>query len=264
MKKLIAIMRLLIVIFSIFFYGCNSSSQKDYINEVEKEQAEKSKNLAIAADSIVNLSFGGLSLGAPASYTIDKAIKDKTIWDVTQNKENSSIRFKANIFLPERENPLCIDGIATIFNDSISSICVVSEDFETHQELINLYESRYNDKYASLWEDKAELWGNNSKRSGDNSKVWAFKNQTLRVSNFYEEERENYIKDPRMKAPENRYDVKYTKYFKCIIILYNDIKLCKKAEEYLNQQETRLKIEQQKENEKIKIQQKANVENQDI
>ena len=52
--------------------------------------------------------------------------------------------------------------------------------------------------------------------------------------------RENYVKDPRMKSPENRYGIKYTKYFKSIVILYNDIKLCKKSEEYQNAVEAKI------------------------
>ena len=220
------------------FYGCNSSNQKDYLKEVESEQERKNTNLAIASDSIVSLSFCGLYLGKPVSPMINSAIKDKKIWDF--KTEEGIVRFKTNIFLSERENPLCVDAVVTTFNDSISSICLISEDYETHQELIDLYVSRYDDEYASLWDDRAELWENNARRSGSSSKTWTFKNQTLRVSNFYEEERENYVKDPRMKSPENRYGIKYTKYFKYIVILYNDIKLCEKAEAYQNTVEAKI------------------------
>ncbi len=255
MKKLLAIM-FIAIYFIMFLYGCKNSNQKDYLKEVENEQAEKNANLAIASDSIVCLSFCGLNLGKLISPMISSAIKDKKIWDVKTGE--GIVRFKTNIFLSERENPLCVDVVATLFNDSISSICVVSEDYETHQELIDLYVSRYNDKYASLWDNRVELWENNAKRSGSSSKTWTFKNQTLRVSNFYEEERENYIKDPRMKSPENRYGIKYTKYFKSIVILYNDINLCEKAEEFQNA--VKEKIDAAKKNE-IEAKRKKQIDN---
>ena len=261
MKKLLAMM-LITICFIMSFYGCNSTNQKDYLKEVESEQERKNANLAIASDSIVSLSFCGLNLGEPVSPMINNAIKDKKIWDVKTEEDN--VRFKTDIFISERENPLCVDVVVTSFNDSISSICVVSEDYETHQELIDLYVSRYNDKYASLWDNRAELWEDNAKRGGSSSKTWTFKNQTLRVSNFYEEERENYVKDPRMKSPENRYGIKYTKYFKSIVILYNDIKLCKKSEEYQNAVEAKINAAKRNEIEAKRQKQIDNALKQDI
>ncbi len=35
-----------------------------------------------------------------------------------------------------------------------------------------------------------------------------------------------------MLSPENRYGIKYTKFFKAIVILYNDIYHCEKVEKY--------------------------------
>lgn len=263
MSRLPAMM-LIFVSIVFFLVSCQCSNRKDYISEYAKEEAEREANLKIASDSIVSLSFCGLTLGEPISQMINKAIKDKKIWDVKQNRGDGIVRFKSNIFLPQRENPLCVDAVAALFNDSISSICVTSEDYETHQELIDLYVSRYNDKYASLWGNRAELWENNAKRSGSDSKTWTFKNQTLRVSNFYEEERENYVKDPRMKSPENRYGIKYTKYFKSIVILYNDIKLCEKAEEYQKAIEESIKVGKDREIEIKRELQINKASNQDI
>lgn len=265
MKKLTVIVTMVFTIsFAMLFYGCKDSDQKDYTSELTKAEVEREANLKIASDSIVYLSFGGLALGEPANTMINKATKDKIIWDVKQNRENGIIRFKSNIYLPKRENPLCLDAVVTTFNDSISSICLISEDYETHQELIDLYISKYDDKYASVWDNRAESWENNTRRLGNDSKIWTFQNQTLRLSNFYEEERENYIKDSRMKSPENRYGVQYTKYFKSVVVLYNDIKLCKKAEEYQKALEKQIEIEQQKEHEERIIRQNIKAATQDI
>ncbi|MFA4998390.1 MAG: hypothetical protein WC513_09805, partial [Bacteroidales bacterium] len=41
-----------------------------------------------------------------------------------------------------------------------------------------------------------------------------------------------YVKDARMRSPENRYGIKYNKYFKIITIIYNDTYQCNKAKEY--------------------------------
>lgn len=246
---------LITICFLMSFYGCNNSNQKDYLKEVESEQERKNANLAIASDSIVSLSFCGLNLGEPVSPMINNAIKDKKIWDV--KTEEGIVRFKTNIFLSERENPLCVDVVATSFNDSIARICLVSEDYNTYQQLIELFISRYNDKYMSSlqW---SYIWGNNEiflhknvnlwdRDASHDGKSWAFNNQSLHVVHEYTTEEHLILKDSRMKSPENRYGVNRTNNFKRVIILYNDNKLCKKAEEH--QKAVEVKINAAKRNE---------------
>lgn len=273
MRKLI-VMLLLAIPIIIIFYGCENSNKKDYISDIKKTQAQKDADLAIASDSIVRLSFWGLVLGETASPMIDKAIKDKKIWDVKQNREDGIVSFKSNIFLPEQEHPLCVDVIVTTFNDSISRICLVSENYKTHQELIDLYISKYKDKYASSlkW---AFIWGNNEfflhgnvelwdRDANHDGKSWCFNNQSIHVIHEYTTEEQIYLKDSRMKSPENRYGKSSTDYFKRVIILYNDNKLCRKAEAYQKAVETQRNEERQKERKERIIQQSIKAKNQDI
>lgn len=260
-------MMLLVIFFAMFFHGCKNSDRKDYISEWDKEEAEKETNLEIAADSIVHLSFGGLALSEPAAPMINKAMKDKKIWDIKQNRGDEIIRFKSNIFLPKRENPLCVDVRVTTFQDSISSIAVISTDYDTYTELIDLYMSRYNEKYASPYGDNhSELWRHEDNIIGNSSKSehWIYKNQTLCVSNYYDNEEKVYVKNPKMKSPENRYGKTSTNYFKSVVVLYRDIELCKKAEENKKAVEAQLKVEQQKESGRKQIQSQIKASEQDI
>lgn len=274
MKKLLAIVMMLVIFFAMFFYGCKNSDQKDYISELTKEEAAKEVNLKIASDSIVYLSFGGLALGESATPMINKATKDKKIWDIKQNKGDGIISFKSNIFLPKQKSPLCVDVVVSTFNDSISRIFIISEDYVTHQELIDLYRSKYTDKYASSlqW---SSIWGNNEFFLHENSDLWDrdanhdgrswnFNNQSIHVINEYTIEEHIYLKDSRMKSPENRYGKSYTKYFMRVIILYNDNKLCKEAEGYKKAVNAQLKIELQNEREKEQTQQQIKASEQDI
>ena len=114
MKKLLTVM-LIPVAIVYFFAGCQGSNKKGQVSDYEKEQAEKEANLKTASDSIVSLSFGGLILGQPISSMINKAVKDKKIWDIKQNRGDNIVRFKSNIFLPEQESPLCVDIVVTSF-----------------------------------------------------------------------------------------------------------------------------------------------------
>lgn len=218
-------MKYCMIIISVLLLSCANQT-----NSTPSESELKEQKLKILADSTVSLSFSGIVLGQPLKQTVDRAIKDNKIWDV-KFKVGKATTCKANIYLPEKENPIPVDMGIYSFQDTITSIMITSEDFETHQELIKLYRTKYNMDYASF-EDDADYWGENIYRSGSSSDIWTFKNQTLRVSNFYTEKRENYIKDARMRSPENRYGIKYTKFFKAIVILYNDIYHCEKVEKY--------------------------------
>ena len=273
MNKLIAIVMMFVISFAVLFYGCKKSDHNDY-GELAKEEAEIEANLKIASDSMVSLSFCGITLGEPISPMLSKAMKDKKIWDIKQNRGNGVICFKSNIYLPKRENPLCVDVLVSTFNDSISSIFIISEDYVTHQELIDLYTSKYTDKYASSlqW---SSFWGNNefflhenvdlwNIDANHNGKSWNFNNQSIHVINEYTTEEHIYLKDSRMKSPENRYGKSHTNYFMRVIILYNDNKLCKEAEEYRKAVNSRLKTELQNESERKQTQQQIKASEQDI
>lgn len=245
MKTKLAILAMLLTM-----YSCSSEKDRSYyLKEIEKEQAIKESNLKIAADSIVSLSFNGISLGMPFKSSVRNAIKDKKISNVNYNSDKTGLSGRANIYLPQRETPLEVEVLITSLNDTISSICVTSSNYDTRNELIDLYKNRY-----------SEVFANFEHRTGSDSYVWTFCNQTLRVSNFYETEQEVYLKDSRMKSPENRYGVKATNYFKEIVILYNDEDLCARAkklqnEEVATQKET-LRIENEIRNKNI--QERAN------
>ena len=114
----------------------------------------------------------------------------------------------------------------------------MSTDYDTREDLELLYNSKYDEQFSSK-EKNEGYWGDNVKRSNSRSTLWTFKNQSLRFTTFSTEKRENYVKDPKMRSPENRYGVKYTSYFEAITIVYSDLHHCNKAEEY----EAKLKAE---------------------
>ena len=143
--------------------------------------------------------------------------------------KGGSATCKANISLPNNEKPLTVDVKVTSYQDTITCILILSDKYETYTDLIALYKERYKEDYATV-ESDSDYWDDKVERSGNQSYIWTFKNQTLRVTNFYTERRENYVKNPKMRSPENRYGVKYTTFFKAVSILYSDIKQCEKVE----------------------------------
>lgn len=199
--------------------GCSSNNERsNYTKQYEEEQLQKELNLQIAADSTVYLSFCGLNLCDPFIESVKSAIKDKRIWNLEYSKNKTGAKCKANIYLTTREAPLEVDVLLTSMNDTITSICVMSDNYETRLDLVELYKIKYSEDLSNF-----------ESRTGENSYIWNFKNQKLRISNFYETEKELYVKNPKMNSPQNKYGVKSTNYFKSIVILYTDNELCERA-----------------------------------
>lgn len=211
---------------SLLAASCNERS--NYLDEYEKSKQEKEIRLKQYADSTVNLSFKGITLATPLKATLNAALKAGQIKNLKYEKGGSAT-CKADITLPNRETPLTVDVKVASYQDTITSFIVMSDVYETYPALIKLYKDKYNEDYASF-ENNAADWGDRTTRSGNQSSIWTFKNQTLRVSDFYSETRENYVKNPKMQSPENRYGVRYTKYFQAVSIIYSDIRQCKKVE----------------------------------
>jgi hypothetical protein len=256
--------RLLLLLFLsfilVFASSCSSGyNEKKILRKVRKEMAEHKKRLQVCADSTVNLSFKGIVLAEPIRATMNAAQKAGNIKNLKFEKGGSAT-CKADIFLPDREKPLTVDVKVTSYQDTITSFLILSDVYETYSALIDLYKEKYNVDYAST-----------DNRSGSDSFVWSFKNQTLRVTDFYRVEEEIYVKNPKMKSVENKYGVNYNRYFKAVSILYSDNRQCAKVEQVeKEEQEKELAIEQERNRKKhisdsIKQEQlKAKSKNQDI
>lgn len=76
MKQFIALLQLTVLFLCVV--GCNRGKNAD-LTEYEREQEIKEANIKIASDSIVGLSFCGLTLGEPATAQIQKAVKENRI-----------------------------------------------------------------------------------------------------------------------------------------------------------------------------------------
>jgi len=212
MKQLMALLQLTVLFLCVV--GCNRGKNAD-LTEYEREQEIKEANLKIASDSIVSLSFCGLTLGEPATAQIQKAVKENRIKKRHIYNNPVDDTYEVPIYLPTQENPIFADLVIATYNDTIANLCITSDDFATKDALIDLYLSRYDDNYASLWDNNSE----------SSSKTWNFKNQTLTISSIHKTEDEVYVKNPKMKSPENRYGVKRNTYFLSIVINYSDNRL---------------------------------------
>lgn len=238
--------------------------------EIEAEKSAQQARLEQYADSTVYLSFKGIELGQPFLKTVQQIRSNQDITNIKLNKDKSSATCKAKVYLPNRSNALDVDVKIASFQDTITSFLIMSKDYDTREDLKLLYTSKYDEQFSSKEKDEG-YWGDKAQRSNSHSLLWTFKNQSLRFTTFSTEKRENYVKNPKMRSPENRYGVKYTSYFEAITIIYSDLHHCKKVEEYeaeLKAAADRIEALERKEKQKadsinrVKINQRA--ENQDF
>lgn len=252
--------------------SCNSHERQlaKIRGEIVAEEAAQQARLEQYADSTVYLSFKGIELGQPFLKTIQKVRSHQDISNMQLNKDKTSATCQARIYLPNRSNALDVDVKIASFQDTITSFLIMSTDYDTREDLKLLYTSRYDELFSSKEKDEG-YWGDKAQRSNSHSLLWTFKNQSLRFTTFSTEKRENYVKNPKMRSPENRYGVKYTSYFEAITIIYSDLHHCKKVEEYeaeLKAAADRIEALERKEKQKadsinrVKINQRA--ENQDF
>ena len=177
------------------------------------------------------LILNGIELGQPFLKTVQQIRSNQDITNIKLNKDKSSATCKAKVYLPNRSNALDVDVKIASFQDTITSFLIMSKDYDTREDLKLLYTSKYDEQFSSKEKDEG-YWGDKAQRSNSHSLLWTFKNQSLRFTTFSTEKRENYVKNPKMRSPENRYGVKYTSYFEAITIIYSDLHHCKKVEEY--------------------------------
>lgn len=239
MKFICKIMTSVVVCLLISCVGGNNNKLLKELEEKRKaEKMAHDARLRQYADSTVYLSFKGVELGQPFLKTVQQIRSNQDISNLKLNKDKTSATCKAKIYLPNRSNALDVDVKIASFQDTITSFLIMSTDYDTREDLELLYNSKYDEQFSSK-EKNEGYWGDNVKRSNSRSTLWTFKNQSLRFTTFSTEKRENYVKDPKMRSPENRYGVKYTSYFEAITIVYSDLHHCNKAEEY----EAKLKAE---------------------
>lgn len=218
--------------------GGNNKQLKEFEEKRKAEKIAHEARLKQYADSTVYLSFKGIELGQPFMKNIRQARSHQDISNIKLNKDKTSATCKAKIYLPNRNDALVVDVKIASFQDTITSFMIMSTDYDTRKDLESLYTSKYNEQFSSK-EKEDGYWGDKVQRSNNNSIVWTFKNQELRFTTFSTEKRENYVKNPKMQSPENRYGVRYTSYFEAISIIYSDLYHCKKVEDY----EAKLKAE---------------------
>lgn len=231
-----------------------SYAEKQRLREIEHEN-----NIKKLADSTVSLSFYGVSLGEPFKKTIAEIKNNNNFHNVTYaNKDKTVCRAKVSMTLPSRTEPLLVDLQISSYQDTITSFIIASEDYDTHYSLIGIFKDKYNTDFSTD-ESEEDDYGDNLSVSGHESYLWTFKNQSIRVSNFYEEKKEYYIKDPTKSYFYNRYGIKYNKYFKMVTIIYIDLEQEKKIEEINKKEKEKQRLENEKkriEEEKQKLEKK--------
>lgn len=213
------------VILCLLFYSCTETPKQNVQQQINQNIDSKPSPQEIIADSTVELSLNGIRLNHPFSSTIAKAKKEKRIYDVkiTPNKGALKIAYcSVDLYIDDSNVPEEVRVQVNSFEDTITSIEISTTSYDQYQKLYRLYKNKYNTKYA-IAEKNEEPWGeHNVEKEYDESFEWKYKNQSVRITTFATERRENYVKDASKRAPQNRYGVRYSTTFDKFTIYYKD------------------------------------------
>ena len=230
-----AAMKVFLIVPVVFLYlicvlscGQRPPTETSFEKQLREEREARERLKKEYADSTVRLSFCGIKLAEPFKSTLNEARKAGTIKKLKYDAGGESATCQGEVYIAAWDKVLPIDVKVTSYQDTITSFLLMYNSHDGYKAIWRLFSDKYNTEASSI-EDKADPWYDNSARSGSHSLIWSFKNQTLRLTEFYREEREWYVKNPDMKYAENRYDIKYTKYFQAITIIYSDLKQCAKV-----------------------------------
>lgn len=240
---------LILIVLSIVACDNRAKNVKEPIVQEESIIDQKMINRMQLADSTVSLSFSGVTLSSHIN-TIYRAQKEGKI--KIGRKTNDSIFCSAALYYNENKDPIDVNLSIGYFEDTITGFNVISRDYDSREAVKSLYANKYNIDFAE------------TANYGRTPYIWTFNNQILRIDEKSYVEEVIYIKNPKMKMPENKYGTKRTTYFDKIIISYIDIRQNNKLTIYKAQQENKSRLKAQRADSIKKAKNKANMAKQEI
>lgn len=151
----------------------NTNEPKDYIatpHEREKSYEE------LMADSIVSLSFRGITLGKPLSAALKREVENNHIWNV--NRKGDETKGQTSITLLDSNKPLQVSITISTVRDTVYQIELKSKSDRAFDNIAELYGEKYGrcTRYSYDKPD-ATFDPNNNKFY-----AWTFSNQRVEVT----------------------------------------------------------------------------------
>lgn len=193
----ISIVTAIIALLTLFFSILCSCSRSTKTNETKDNAAtpyDKEKSYEeTMADSLVSLSFRGITLGKPLSPALKKEVENNHIWNVSRKGDET--KGQTSITLLESNKPLQVSIIISTIRDTVYHIELKSKSDRAFDNIAELYREKYGlcTHYSHDYPD-ATYNPNNNKYY-----VWAFSNQRVEVT---EQDYVMTIRDYMMKDKE--------------------------------------------------------------
>lgn len=211
------LIKICLILITVSISSCGVSTNKPQQKTQETIIDPKMANRLALRDSTVSLSFSNIALASHIN-SIYKAQKNGKL--KVSKKTQDSIFCVTNLYYKEGKDPIKVKLNIGYFQDTITGFRLYSDHYDSRHEVIDLYANKYNIDFAE------------TSYNGRAPYLWTFKNQTLKIEETSYVEEEIYIKNAKMRMPENRYGTKRTVYFDKVIISYSDIKQTKKVRDH--------------------------------
>ena len=190
----ISIATTVIAVLTLFVTICCSCSRSAKQNEIINYTETQYKSYEeIMADSIVSLSFKGITLGKPLSAALKREIENNHIWNVSRKGDET--KGQTSILLLDSDKPLQVSIIISTIRDTVYSIDLKSKSDRAFDNIAKLYGEKYGRcTYYSYDTPDATYNPNNNEYY-----EWTFSNQRVEVT---EKDYVMEIRDYMMKDKE--------------------------------------------------------------
>lgn len=243
------LIKICLILITIGIFSCGVSTNKTQNKTQETIIDQKAANRLALRDSTVSLSFSNIALASHIN-SIYKAQKNGKL--KVYRKTQDTIFCTTNLYYKEGCDPIKVDFNIGYFQDTITGFKIYSDDYDSRREVMALYTNKYNLDFAETSYNSRDPY------------IWTFKNQTLKIEETAYAVEEIYVKNEKMRMPENRYGTKRTVYFDKVIISYSDIEQTKKVRDHKNKLAKEDAIRREREDSIKKAKNNANMKNQDI
>lgn len=234
------------VIFFNILISCETKTHRDYkarMNDVEYRQDSlaiaKQKQFNVYVDSIGNLSFFGIELGASFFDVIKELQNNKNVKNIKTTNKFCTLHCTCNmmILLPNEKQPIPIDLKISSYQDTIYNIIVGTNNYWDSKELKNLYLLKYDLKFASEYNTDYE-YDIVTRDVRDEKYKWILGNQSLSICMDYFVYAGGYNTTPKiyLETIRDKTKIESNIYFNNIEIEYKNDLISKKVSQ-LNDEE---------------------------
>lgn len=202
-----------------------SSCDHTVVNHDVSDSIKMSKKVCmkspteLMADSVVNLSFQGFTLGKPLSSSLKNAQENNRVWNIKRSGDET--KGNTSIMLLSPNKSLTVSFTIYTYRDTIYEIEYKSSSDKAFGNIADLYIEKYGHYYSFDYDSPDATYNPNNNKYY----TWSYSNQCIKVSE------KDYVMEIRDYMMKDKETLKY--FLNCrdhsVYVYYTDFEYKRKA-----------------------------------